>query len=44
MIERSAFTDINRYLLILTNTYSNYKEYWLISVILVYSIFNVREV
>ena len=32
MIERSAFTDINRYLPILTNTYSNYKEYWLISV------------
>ena len=29
MIEKSAFTDINQ---ILTNTYLNYKEYWLLSV------------
>ena len=30
MIEKSAFTDINRYSAILTNTYLNYKEYRLI--------------
>ena len=36
MIEKSAFTDINQYYPILTNTYLNYKEYWLMLVYIAY--------